>query len=44
MLQKSFKTNPKYKDWLFCLIFGDENEKQKPRIIVAIWHYEPKLI
>ena len=28
MLQKSFKTNPKYKDRLFCLIFGDENEKQ----------------
>ena len=28
MLQKSFKANPKYKDRLFCLIFGDENNKQ----------------
>lgn len=28
MLHKRFKTNLKYKDRLFCLIFGDENEKQ----------------
>lgn len=28
MNEQRFKTNPKYKDRLFCLIFGDENEKQ----------------
>lgn len=28
MSEKRFKTNRKYKDRLFCLIFGDENEKQ----------------
>lgn len=28
MTQKRFKTNPKYKDRLFCLIFGNEKEKQ----------------
>ncbi|MBQ8798941.1 MAG: hypothetical protein IJZ55_05175 [Lachnospiraceae bacterium] len=29
MSEKRFKANPKYKDRLFCLIFGDEKEKQK---------------
>lgn len=28
MVEKSFQTNPKYKDRLFCMIFGNENEKQ----------------
>ncbi len=28
MLQKKFKANPKYKDRLFCLLFGDETNKQ----------------
>ena len=28
MIQKGFKTNPKYKDRLFCLLFGDETNKQ----------------
>jgi len=28
MLQKRFKANPKYKDRLFCLLFGDEKNKQ----------------
>ncbi len=28
MLQKRFKTNLKYKDRLFCLLFGDETNKQ----------------
>lgn len=28
MLQKRVRTNPKYKDRLFCLLFGDEKNKQ----------------
>ncbi len=28
MIERKFQTNAKYKDRLFCLIFGNENEKQ----------------
>ena len=28
MTEKRFKTNPKYKDRLFCMIFGNESQKQ----------------
>ncbi len=28
MNEKRFKTNPKYKDRLFCMIFGNESQKQ----------------
>lgn len=35
MLQKRFKTNPKYKDRLFCLLFGDEMNKQN---IVSLYN------
>ena len=28
MIERKFQTNAKYKDRLFCLIFGDENNKQ----------------